>query len=426
MASDSAATTRRLWSKLEDERLVSLVQRFGDQRGKEGNWKEISRHLPGRSNKDCRKRWFHSLDPALRKGRWSKEEDELLLAAYRQLGPAWKDIALLIEGRKDDQCAKRYNDILNPLAKDRLKNWSPQEDQYLAAKVQELGHKWAAISAGLPGRPPLTCRNRWRRLSKDLLKQPEEPSGTPAPVLVPDSQSITGSFSTDLSSYSVDPDVLNETQTLDISTDLSLGLLPDNPLLSPAYGMENMSIQSGSVYGMDNINLHNTSRPDMTHGLPDSGFSFPQLEDLYESASEGPSFALPDRNYESEPNMLTDFSISNLMHTHAHTRPRYSWQMHDGNYLDNIASLDLANTRPRTRPIPPRSFQTRMPGPGATLVIPEVDEESDPLLEQAAVRQVFSNDSINGDLVTGTGPGSGVVQHHHHFHHHHYHHHYHH
>lgn len=42
--------------------------------------------------KDCRKRWFHSLDPALRKGRWSKEEDELLLAAYKRLGPAWKDI----------------------------------------------------------------------------------------------------------------------------------------------------------------------------------------------------------------------------------------------------------------------------------------------------------------------------------------------
>ncbi|KAJ5718019.1 hypothetical protein N7488_003665 [Penicillium malachiteum] len=406
MASDSAATTRRLWSKLEDERLISLVNRFGDQRGKEGNWKEISRHLPGRSNKDCRKRWFHSLDPALRKGRWSKEEDELLLAAYRQLGPAWKDIALLIEGRKDDQCAKRYNDILNPLAKDRLKNWSPEEDQYLAAKVQELGHKWAAISAGLPGRPPLTCRNRWRRLSKDLFKQPEESTNTPTPALpgVPDSQSVTGSFSTDLS-FSVQSNGLNHTPDLDLSTDLSLGLLPNNPLLSPVYGIDNMSIQSGSVYGLDNINLQ-TQRPNMTHGLPDSSFSFQQLEELYESAPEGPSFALPDRNYESEPNMLTDFyprsSISNVMNTHQHTRPRYSWQIPDGNNLDNIASLDLASTHHRPRPNP-RSFQTRMPGPGSSLVIPEVDEESDPLLEQAAVRQVFSNNSMGGDLVAGTG-----------------------
>lgn len=52
MASDSAATTRRVWSKLEDEKLISLVEHLGDQRDKEGgNWNEISRHLPGRSNK---------------------------------------------------------------------------------------------------------------------------------------------------------------------------------------------------------------------------------------------------------------------------------------------------------------------------------------------------------------------------------------
>lgn len=52
MASDSAAITRRVWSKLEDEKLISLVQHLGDLLGKEGgNWNEISRHLPGRSNK---------------------------------------------------------------------------------------------------------------------------------------------------------------------------------------------------------------------------------------------------------------------------------------------------------------------------------------------------------------------------------------
>ncbi|OJJ46808.1 hypothetical protein ASPZODRAFT_66795, partial [Penicilliopsis zonata CBS 506.65] len=160
--------SRRLWTKAEDERLTALVEHFGDRRGRDGKWQEISKLLPGRTNKDCRKRWFHSLDPALRKGRWTKEEDELLLAAHQRLGPAWKDIALLIKGRKDDQCAKRYNEILNPSAKNRLRHWSAEEDAYLTAKVGELGHKWALIAAGLEGRPPLTCRNRWRRLSTKM------------------------------------------------------------------------------------------------------------------------------------------------------------------------------------------------------------------------------------------------------------------
>ena len=31
-------------------------------------WNTIAERLPGRSNKSCRKRWIHSLDPSLRKG----------------------------------------------------------------------------------------------------------------------------------------------------------------------------------------------------------------------------------------------------------------------------------------------------------------------------------------------------------------------
>ncbi|KAJ5291174.1 hypothetical protein N7478_000425 [Penicillium angulare] len=423
MASDSAATSRRLWSKLEDERLISLVHRFGDKQGKDGNWTEISKHLPGRSNKDCRKRWFHSLDPALRKGRWSKEEDELLLAAHQRLGPAWKDIALLIEGRKDDQCAKRYNDILDPSAKDRLKNWSPEEDQYLAAKVQELGHKWAAISARLPGRPPLTCRNRWRRLSKDLLRVSEQTPGeirSPIrPATIPRSKSI--SFPTNVP-YSMNSDLLRDNQEFPISAaDMSL-CPPDNPLLSPMYGVDDMSIHSAPVYGLDNISIHSTQTSNGPGiSLPDFSFpSNPYHDPSYESAPEGPSFALPDRNYESEPNMLTDvyqprsISHQNFMHGH-----RYPWVPHPSNTLNNIASLDLANTQVQAHHLP---FDN-------SSIIPEVDEEPESVMEQAAVRQALSSQDQSlstGDLLSEANRSGSVQQYHHHFHHHYYHHHYHH
>ncbi|RSL48783.1 hypothetical protein CEP53_009423 [Fusarium sp. AF-6] len=157
---------RRPWTSTEDSALRTLVAHFGDSRGPEGRWKDIATGLQGRTAKDCRKRWFHSLDPSLRKGRWTAQEDELLLSAYARLGPAWHDIAILIPGRKDDQCSKRYNDILNPSAKNRLSDWTAQEDNLLRQGVATLGHRWAAISSRIPGRPPLTCRNRWRTLSR--------------------------------------------------------------------------------------------------------------------------------------------------------------------------------------------------------------------------------------------------------------------
>ncbi|KAH6689790.1 Homeodomain-like protein, partial [Plectosphaerella plurivora] len=155
---------RRMWTAAEDEKLKAMVQQYGDARGSQGHWKAIAASCPGRTAKDCRKRWFHSLHPALRKGRWTEQEDRVLLDAYAELGPAWHDIALMIPGRKDDQCSKRYNEILDPSAKTRLRRWTAEEDGVLTQGVIELGHRWSAISARLQNRPPLTCRNRWRHL----------------------------------------------------------------------------------------------------------------------------------------------------------------------------------------------------------------------------------------------------------------------
>ena len=43
--------SRRVWSKKEDEELTALVEHFGDRRGRDGQWAEISKRLPGRTNK---------------------------------------------------------------------------------------------------------------------------------------------------------------------------------------------------------------------------------------------------------------------------------------------------------------------------------------------------------------------------------------
>lgn len=42
---------RRKWTPVEDEKLRSLVGKFGDTRGSQGHWKEISICLPGRTSK---------------------------------------------------------------------------------------------------------------------------------------------------------------------------------------------------------------------------------------------------------------------------------------------------------------------------------------------------------------------------------------
>ena len=56
-----------------------------NEAGSVQNWNDIAVLLPGRTNKDCRKRWSKvQLD--IRKGAWTRDEDERLRQAVQQLG----------------------------------------------------------------------------------------------------------------------------------------------------------------------------------------------------------------------------------------------------------------------------------------------------------------------------------------------------
>ncbi|CAK9784766.1 hypothetical protein CC85DRAFT_285241 [Cutaneotrichosporon oleaginosum] len=184
---------RRRWTADEDARLIAAVKKYGSQRGPGSQWSKISAGLPGRTNKDCRKRWFHSLDPRVRKGRWSPEEDELLRKLYAELGPQWKAIALRIPGRKDDQVSKRWRDVLAPELTSK-KPWSDEEDALLLALLEEKGPKWTAIAEQLPGRSPIACRNRSRKYRKPAAAAPSITSIASTPARSSPASSPEGAY----------------------------------------------------------------------------------------------------------------------------------------------------------------------------------------------------------------------------------------
>ena len=50
------------------------------------DWSRIAAKLPGRTNKDCRKRWINKVCGSLKKGAWSEDEDRRLCDAVRKHG----------------------------------------------------------------------------------------------------------------------------------------------------------------------------------------------------------------------------------------------------------------------------------------------------------------------------------------------------
>ena len=67
------------------------------------NWHEVAKRVPGRDNKDCRKRYYNEHDGAVKKGTWSKSEDVRLEGLVREHGTQWAVVARRMETRSADR-----------------------------------------------------------------------------------------------------------------------------------------------------------------------------------------------------------------------------------------------------------------------------------------------------------------------------------
>lgn len=169
---------RNAWSKEEDALLLQRMEQMYPEEysqktiiSQDVDWDTIADVFDEtRRGKDCRKRWTSSLDPSLRRGKWSEEEDKKLMELYKRHGALWQQVALEIKGRTEHQCLKRFLEVLDPAQRNRLAPWSESEDLTLVRAVKEHGTKWKTVAGRFVGRPPLTCRNRWRNLVNLVAK----------------------------------------------------------------------------------------------------------------------------------------------------------------------------------------------------------------------------------------------------------------
>lgn len=95
------------WSKQEDDTLLRLVEKYGQQK-----WSVVASYLPYRKGKQCRERWHNHLRRDIKKGDWSAEEEKLLVEAHRALGNRWAEIARCMPGRSENAVKNHFNATL--------------------------------------------------------------------------------------------------------------------------------------------------------------------------------------------------------------------------------------------------------------------------------------------------------------------------
>lgn len=95
-----------------------------------------------------------------KKGPWSPEEDEKLMKAVKNSNPIiWDVVAEKVEGRTPTQCKERWFYRLHPdVKKTKFQKW---EDRIIINERNIVGNHWTIISNKLPGRTPYAVKNRW-------------------------------------------------------------------------------------------------------------------------------------------------------------------------------------------------------------------------------------------------------------------------
>ncbi|KAK8880380.1 hypothetical protein M9Y10_003051 [Tritrichomonas musculus] len=115
---------RTHFTKDEDEKIRELVKKFGTK-----NWPVVAAFMKGRTAKQCRDRYSNYLIPGIFQGEWSKEEDELLIKLYKEIGSKWSVIQNYFPKRSSNSIKNRWHYFLCKKYNFELENENEKDNE---------------------------------------------------------------------------------------------------------------------------------------------------------------------------------------------------------------------------------------------------------------------------------------------------------
>ncbi|XP_015883445.1 transcription factor MYB106-like [Ziziphus jujuba] len=102
---DEAGLKRGPWTPEEDQKLLAYIQQHGH-----GSWRSLPQKAGlQRCGKSCRLRWTNYLRPDIKRGNFSLQEDQTIIQLHALLGNRWSAIAGHLPKRTDNEIKNYWN-----------------------------------------------------------------------------------------------------------------------------------------------------------------------------------------------------------------------------------------------------------------------------------------------------------------------------